>query len=124
MKILDGFISGKIRLLPHLNSEANNKILLLKETLWFFFKIVKAVAPQLKLVLYHIYENCLYAVVNRSMENFVMSIGLEPLKHYVQHNINVVKYMYILVTGYEVLDNEITKVGKAFLVTLVQVGKF
>ena len=32
--------------------------------------------------------------------------------------------MYILVIGYEVLDNYITKVGKAFPVALVQVGNF
>ena len=32
--------------------------------------------------------------------------------------------MYIVVTGYEVLDNEIKKGGKKFLVALVRFGKF
>ena len=32
--------------------------------------------------------------------------------------------MYIVVTGCEVLDNEIKKVGKEFPVALARVGKF
>ena len=36
----------------------------------------------------------------------------------------MVKETYIMVTGYEVLDNDITKVGKVFPVFFVKVGNF
>ena len=88
-------------------------------TLWFFWKSAKYVVPQVKFVLYRMDEKWFYVVFNHTMDKVVTSIGLGPVKHYVQHKSHVGKEIYIVVTGYEVLDNDITKGGKAFPVALV-----
>ena len=44
------------------------------------------------------------------MEKVVTSIGLNPVENYVKNKIYVWKEIYIVVTWYEVLDNEIKKV--------------
>ena len=59
----------------------------------------------MKFVLYHMDKKMFYSVVARAMDKVVMSIGLEPVEHYVQHKSHVWKDIYIVVTGYEVLDN-------------------
>ena len=47
------------------------------------------------------------AVVTRSMKKSVTFIRLDPVEHRVYHKNYVGKYMYIVVTGYEVLANNI-----------------
>ena len=44
-----------------------------------------------------------YEVVTRSMEKVVTSIGLYPVENYKQNKRYVGKYIYIVVTGYELL---------------------
>ena len=58
------------------------------------------------------------------MEKVVTSIGLYPVENYVKNKIYVWKEIYIVVTWYEVLDNDTTKGVNSFLLVLVRVGKF
>ena len=58
------------------------------------------------------------------MEKVVTSIGLYPVENYVKNKIYVWKEIYIVVTWYEVLDNDIKKGVNSFLLVLVRVGKF
>ena len=69
-------------------------------------------------------EKWFYSVVTRAMEKVVTYIGLEPVVHYLHQKTHVGKEMYIMVTGYEVLDNDTTKNDKEFPFTLIQDGKF
>ena len=52
-----------------------------------------------------------YEVATRSIEKVVTSIGLYPVENYVQNKRYVGKEIYIVVTGYELLEDDTTKGG-------------
>ena len=52
-----------------------------------------------------------------------MSIGPEGEYHFFQHKNHVGKYMNIVITGYEVRENDITNGGRDFTVAFIRVGK-
>ena len=68
-------------------------------------------------------EKWFYAVVTQSKYKVVTYIGLEGEYIFFQQKNNLGKEMYIVITGYEVRDNDITNYGRDFPVTTIRVGK-
>ena len=82
---LKGFKHRKNRL-SHLLDEASKKQRVVwAETFWFFWKSARALAPRMKIILYHMYDKWFYVVFTRSKDKVVMSIGLEVEYHFIQH---------------------------------------
>ena len=75
------------------------------------------------MILYHIDEKWFYVVLTQSQDNVVTYIGLEREDHFVQHQNHTGKEMYIVTTGYEVRDNDITNGGRDFPVAVIRVSK-
>ena len=108
IKSLKGFKHHRRRNLTLLNHTSKKIRVIWAETLWLFGKSDCALSPRVKMVIYHMYKNWFYAVVTRSKDKEVTSIGLEGEDNFIQHKNHVGKEMYIFITGYEVRDNEIT----------------
>ena len=93
---LKGFKHHIIKLLPLLGEASKKRKLIWAETFWFFWKSASALAPKIKMILYHMDEKWFYAVVTRSKYKVVTSIGLESENNFVQHRNHVVNKFTIL----------------------------
>ena len=89
------FKHRRIRLLFFLGKSTKKRRVIWAETFWFFWKSARVLAPRIKMVLYHMDEKWFYAVVTRSKDNIVTSIGLEGEDHFVQHKNHIGEEMYI-----------------------------
>ena len=69
---LKNFKHRKSRLFPLLKKDSNKYRVIWAETSWFFWKSDRALAPRIKMVLYHMYENCFYAVFTQSTDKIVI----------------------------------------------------
>ena len=67
-------------------------------------------------------ERCLFAIRTRSNQKVITSEGILPYDFQAQHKSHIGKNMYIAMTGLRLNQNDITKGGQAYPVSLVRVG--
>ena len=67
-------------------------------------------------------ERCLFAIRTRSNQKVITSEGTLPHDFQAQHKSHIGKNMYIAMTGLRLNQNDITKGGQAYPVSLVRVG--
>ena len=121
---LDGFRVRKNRILPYLDQSAKDRRVVWAQTFWMFWKCISALDPEkYVVVLCHMDEKWFYAIRTRSNQKVVTSEGVLPCDFHAQHKSHIGKEMYVAMTGYQLNGNDITKGGKAFLISLVRVGR-
>ena len=121
----DGFHMRKDRILPHLDNQAKARQYEWAQTFWLFWTLARHIpSRKAKLVLIHMDEKWFYAIRTRNNNKVLASIGLSQNFSYVQHKSHIGKEMYVVVTGYVLLDgNDIRKGGKVVPIAIVCVGK-
>ena len=91
---------------------------------WKFWQCAKEELTDVKVLLVHMDEKWFYSVVVRDKNKFVPFLGMkEKATNAVQHKSHIHKEMYIATTAYLPHDNDMTKGGLAFKVSLERVGK-
>ena len=91
---------------------------------WIFWKSAKCVDPEKTVfVLCHMDEKWFYAVRTRCNQKVVLSENVEGKDFNAQHKSHIGKEMYIVMTGFVPVDNDITKGGNAYTISLVRVGR-
>ena len=110
--------------MPFLSASARNKCVVWDQIFWMFWKRISALNPEkYVIVLCNMNIKWFYAIGTRSNQKIVSSKGVLPCDFDAQHKSHIGKEMYIVMTGYQLNNNDIIKGGKAFPVSLVRIGR-
>ena len=124
LKSQEGYHIRKDCILPALDAAAKHRRVVWAHTFWWFWKMAKFCPPeQIQYVLVHMDEKWFYSIKTRTNCKVLTSIGLEPNDYYCHHKSYLGKIMYIVVTAYVPIDNDITKGGQAIPVACVRAGR-
>ena len=127
MKILkqqEGYHMRKDRILPALDKAAQKRRVVWAETFWWLWKGIRCCpCSTIQFVLIHMDEKWFYAVRTRSNCKVLTSIGLEPNDYYAHHKSHINKIMYVVVTAFVPIENDINKGGITIPVACVRVGR-
>lgn len=127
MRILvkqEGYFTRRDRILPALSRTHIEKRFFWAQLFWIFWKSVAACpVTKIQFVMLHMDEKWFYAVRSRRNCKVLTSIGLEGNDYYAHHKSHIGKIMYVVVTAFVPVDNDLRKGGKAIPVACVRVGK-
>ena len=124
LKSQEGYHMRKDRILPALDEATKKRRVVWAETFWWLWKMIRCCSTtNIQFVLIHMDEKWFYALRTRANCKVLTSIGLEPSDYYCHHKSHICKIMYVVVTAFVPIDNDITKGGKTIPIACVRVGR-
>ena len=110
------------RILPKLDRANKQRRYWWAHQFWIFWQSA-VTFNGIQIILAHMDEKWFWSIVIRRNLKSVPFFGIEPVQHGVQHKSHLEKIMGIASTAFAPEGNDITKGGRAFLVSLVRVGR-
>ena len=125
LKSLKGFSVVKSRILPQL-SKGNKKIrLLFCEAFFIFWYSARYLKSSTKLIMTHMHEKWVHAVVTRSNIKLLESYDIKNRYHYAHHKSFIDQVMFVVINGFIPTDNDILgNGGRSIKVSCVPVGDY
>ena len=123
MKQLDGFSYTTNHVYPHLDVQAKARRVEWCHAFWLFWLSAKATKSRTQLVLVHMDEKWFYAMVSRTKNKKITSLGVVPRHNTTHHKSHIHKVLVIAATGLIVNDNDIEAGGRGVRLSLSRAGK-
>ena len=110
------------RILPKLDKANKQRRLNWSMEFWVFWESAIRFSS-VQMVLVHMDEKWFYVIVVRRNLKSIPQFNIEPVSHAVQHKSHIGKTMGIASTAFVPFNNDVSKGGKAYLVSLTRVGR-
>ena len=125
LKSLNGFSVAKARILPQLTRQAMQKRLDFCESFFIFWKSAKCLKPDVKIIVTHMDEKWVHAVVARTNIKLIENYDVGKRYHYAHHKNYIDQVMFIVVNGFVPKDNNLLgNGGRSIKVSCVPVGDY
>ena len=104
---LDGFSVSKSRILPQLSKDCMLRRKLFCEAFFIFWHSAKCLKSKIKLIVTHMDEKWVHAVVTRTNIKLLENYNTEKRFHYTHHKNYMDQVMFIVVNGFIPLENNL-----------------
>ena len=125
LKSLNGFSVTKSRILPQLTQQSMQRRFQFCEAFFIFWHSAKCLKSNIKLIVTHMDEKWVYAVVARNSIKLIENYDVGKRYHYAHHKSYIDQVMFIVVNGFVPTDNYLLgNGGRSIKLSCVPVGDY